>query len=630
MTFYNPIEILELKGVPSDQIDQTTIRKAKKRLLAEIELSENGSLSFNGENLNRSDAERVINELEDHDKFEFYHYIANNIPLNRFLTAGELNLFRNFRQESIYKLPRFIDFISPYFAERYGLALYTTFLNEDEAEFKSLITIQPLINSSHKEIAFGRLSNLIKEKVKEVDDLTNYIKNEESHYDENSVSEVFDWVQEQLKVDLINLLPAYFQSLRNQCAFSIRNLSVNVFNTFSDSALGLDIIGYALEFEIDGITKQRISDDYDKIEEINNDRIEEETNSPILQKYASILTGIKTKLDEIESISIVPHAISTWVSYNVKVNEINSLDDNFLVIKNEIALGLKALSIAVWNKFNDINVSLNLINLAYSINSDIETRNNILETRNQASEIKKKVDMVVAARQIPPKSPIAAKQPVKSESSTSNGCLSLFLIAFFVGIIVIAVNFEDFFGSSSKSQSSQSNTTNSSSSVKPTITEYSVPPAKVSAYKGNQLDNGASPFNSCFGQGVYSGEAWLQFENSNQSDAVVCLVNVHTSRTIRNEYIRAGSSFKMTKIPSGLYSLKVYYGNDWNPAKKNFCGTLGGFDTDEHFSKSDNPGDLIEIEHKEYSYTTGSITLYSVPGGNMTSEKASAADFFNN
>jgi len=148
-------------------------------------------------------------------------------------------------------------------------------------------------------------------------------------------------------------------------------------------------------------------------------------------------------------------------------------------------------------------------------------------------------------------------------------------------------------------------------------------------YINNKLRNGTSPLDECFGKGIYQGKAYIKFLNSNKTDAIVCLVNRYSNKVIRNEYIRAGSDFEMSKIPSGDYFIKVYYGNGWNPNKTNFCGIKGAFTKDIHFSKSDNLSDVISVENSEYSYTTGSITLYSVPNGNMSSQNIDETEFFN-
>ena len=125
----------------------------------------------------------------------------------------------------------------------------------------------------------------------------------------------------------------------------------------------------------------------------------------------------------------------------------------------------------------------------------------------------------------------------------------------------------------------------------------------LSKYSQNQLSNGASPFNECFGSGKTGGNAYIVFDNGNKTDVVVCLTDYYSGTTIRNEYIRAGEKYKVKNIPSGTYTIKGYYGNSWNPTKQNFCGTQGGFEQNEHFSKSDRIGDLIKIENTSRSYT---------------------------
>jgi hypothetical protein len=144
---------------------------------------------------------------------------------------------------------------------------------------------------------------------------------------------------------------------------------------------------------------------------------------------------------------------------------------------------------------------------------------------------------------------------------------------------------------------------------------------------GNQLPNGASPFEHYFGKGKYGGEAWILFKNGNETDAVVCLVDIYSQETIRNEYIRSGQEYKMSKVPDGTYYLKVYYGNDWNPDKQTLYGK-GAFNYDEHYSKSDKMDDYIEIKNTATGYSTYTITLYSVIDGNMSSVPINEAEFF--
>jgi hypothetical protein len=104
---------------------------------------------------------------------------------------------------------------------------------------------------------------------------------------------------------------------------------------------------------------------------------------------------------------------------------------------------------------------------------------------------------------------------------------------------------------------------------------------------------------------------------------------VNSDRTIRNEYIQAGSTFKMTNIPNGTYYIKAFYGKDWNPNKTMNNGQIkGGFDTDFHFSKSDGYSDRLTLSDNGYQYSTYSVTLYSVLNGNMSQKDINETEFF--
>jgi hypothetical protein len=148
-----------------------------------------------------------------------------------------------------------------------------------------------------------------------------------------------------------------------------------------------------------------------------------------------------------------------------------------------------------------------------------------------------------------------------------------------------------------------------------------------SEYKGNQLKDGASPLDGCFGKGVYSGNAKLTIKNGGSSDAIICLYSTAYGRTIRNEYVRKNSSFTMSNIAQGSYKIRVFYGNDWNPSLINSCGTKGNFESDVQFSEFDGT-EYFEDSHR--GYTNATITLYAVPGGNASSSAIDQSTFFNN
>jgi len=152
----------------------------------------------------------------------------------------------------------------------------------------------------------------------------------------------------------------------------------------------------------------------------------------------------------------------------------------------------------------------------------------------------------------------------------------------------------------------------------------------------NSLQDGSSPYNSFFGYGVYDNNSYneIEFKNTQSSDVIVCLVNVSTGKTLRNEYINKGNTFNMTKLPNGTYMVKVFYGNDWNPNKMMAGGNIyGGFNLDESFSVSDQQDDLLILNQYETSdainYSVIEVTLYQVYNGNMEQRSIDEDEFFN-
>jgi len=155
MNFINPIEILQLQDATYiGNIDSGIIKRKKRKLFAEIELSNDGLYNYNGTKIQKSDCERVINELDNEELKEFYYYLSTNLTLNNFLTYGDESLFASFRQESIYKVPEFIDFINPFFADRFDKILLRAFKVNDNNLLASVLRTQILVNQANINIAF--------------------------------------------------------------------------------------------------------------------------------------------------------------------------------------------------------------------------------------------------------------------------------------------------------------------------------------------------------------------------------------------------------------------------------------------------------------------------------------------
>ena len=636
MQYINPIEILGLSSVvDTTSIDNEIVKKAKRKLFADIDLSDNGLFEYYGLQLTKGDCEKVIDDLTNNDLKEFYLYLVSNKKLNNFLVNGNDAVFINFKQDSIFKLPEFVKFISPYFAPKFDKALLNAFENEDVEQTKSILKTSFLISQNDINLAYKSVSNNIQNRIDEIAEIKRDIKNEESVYDEDDIDEVVDLVVENFPSDILNCLPNYFQSQILKIANEINYLNVVIWDNFDNTQVCNDLLEHVLTLNIGGLDKPTFQKNYEIVRKKNQERVEQEKNAPILRKYAGYLIQTKTKLKEIEDKTITPTSLLSWVNSSISISDVNNLPSVFDEIKNQVALSLRAMSVEIWNSFSNIDVSIDLINKANNITGlKSETRDNLQDAKKQLTELKTKIDLANLVRQrasTPTQTrPISRPATTTKSKDDNSGCLWLVGIAVVIGLIVWAnsnKSSSNDYPTATESYTVPATTSDNSysndNSTQSTTNEYT-PPAE-SQYKGNQLKDGASPLTGCFGKGIYSGNATLTIKNGGNSDAIICLYSISDDRTIRNEYVQKNSSFTMSNIAQGEYKIRVFYGNDWNPELENSCGTKGNFETDVNFSEFDG---TEYFEDSDRGFTNATITLYTVAGGNASSSAIDQSQFF--
>lgn len=138
-------------------------------------------------------------------------------------------------------------------------------------------------------------------------------------------------------------------------------------------------------------------------------------------------------------------------------------------------------------------------------------------------------------------------------------------------------------------------------------------------YIDNSLYNGAQPYSTWYGYNKLCnsyGCSAITVRTPN-SDVLVMIKNGN-EQVVRHAYIAANSSYTF-ELPDGNYETFFYYGRGWNPNKKMGNGVLGGFITDEVFSKSG----YEYLSNQELSYT-----LQLVQNGNFRTKGSSQNEMF--
>lgn len=389
--FINPVEILGLSNATSAAgIDSETIKKAKRRLFADIDLSDNGVYDYYGMQITKGSCEKSIDELSNNDYKEFYLYLASNKPLNEFLVNGKDAFFKNIKQDSIFKLPEFVKFISPYFAPKFDKALLTAFVNENVEQTKAILNSSSLISQSEVNIAFKSVSHNIQNKIADIDEITKDIKNEESAYDEDNIGDVVQIVKEHFPTKTLNCLPKYFQSQILKIANSINYLSNSIWDAFDTTQVPHDLTEYLLTLNIGGLDRPTFENNFRIIKKKNDERIEQVKNAPLLKKWAAVLLQIRDIIKDVENKTTKSNEAYQKVKHLFVLSELNSLPSCADEIRTQIGYSIRSLSISIWNKQNDIKSSLNTINLAAQINVDNEAELKFKQDQTELQALEKK------------------------------------------------------------------------------------------------------------------------------------------------------------------------------------------------------------------------------------------------
>lgn len=359
--FINPVDILNLAATDLTSIDDTVIKRAKKATLAEIDLSDDGFFHYQGRQLTRSDCERVIDELEDRDKLEFYHFIANYPALNKFLINGDESFFTGFRHESIYKLPAFVKFISPYFAAAYDSALWKAW-QQYTRPMNHIIAVDPIVVSEDVDNAYRSLRNDLNRKIEDIRELYTKVEDLEQEVNLKAIAAQADI---SLDRDRLNTLPAYFQDLRNAMVLATRKLAIQINNIRGDAAIGKQLIATLQGVQADGVAKEKLVKDVEMFLKVEQQQAD--ANDPVRIRYNELIASLTAIYKAAANPQSSVSGVRKWVDEHISIEEITALDTKYHNIKFKIAVKLGGLGATIYKHHRDGYAALSYVEMAEQI-----------------------------------------------------------------------------------------------------------------------------------------------------------------------------------------------------------------------------------------------------------------------
>jgi hypothetical protein len=226
MKYINPLSLLSELSDDSDVLtDRRQLSLQKKKLLAEIELSERNTLVASGVELNKNDVLNLFDKLADTNALQFHQAIAADTTLLHFLTEGFFNGDELFNDNKLYHDALFIDFISPYYEEVFTNAVLKAFYDVDTWTMQTLWANPMLMDGDHREKSYRRLNRYLYEQKNKL------LLLKQQSVDERKASRFeFERYFNGDLVAMLNKLPTEFHEFVDDYALDLINTGVELQN----------------------------------------------------------------------------------------------------------------------------------------------------------------------------------------------------------------------------------------------------------------------------------------------------------------------------------------------------------------------------------------------------------------
>lgn len=623
MHYINPYDLLEITAENLSDVDGATINKAKKKLLAELELSDTNTIFHTGAELNKGDCLRAIDDLDNRDKKEFHFFIYQHKHLKEFLTNGKLNFFGNYQAESIYKLPEFLDFISQFFAEQYDKMLLENYKQLNRVGVVKILSVKPITNEAFYERCYKSTYAFVKGIDTEINTITKDISNNKSPYIANKFNGLDEIINEKVNIAMLNLLPIYFQSLRNQLALSIRNLARDLNNEpHFIYKPAFKIIEIANNISTDALTKQTITKGYYTIkknyedglpkqttpkpqpittvsepeieEEVEEDKIQEkETDNKSNTYYRLLVVSMcgllgwalfsSTVLKVILVLGTLMFLIPVW-NYLKKPEEFTK--NKPLEIFIFLLTGGVCIGGFFYPPLGIFYASYYLLSWGHSFYYDIFQNKKYRSDRSFGYFI---VAVLLTLTMMSYEKSQSERTTVVSPSES------------------IATPTDNSTNSSNNSSPSTDNSNSISSSNNNNTYTPPDPPKPVYNFPdiANGNITGCSNIHSRYNKNLSNK---LIISCGSNADVAVKMIDYATEKSIRYVYIHKNSTYTIWNIPEGKYYLKIAYGDDWG-VKEGESNCEGRFTKNTLYKKGDETLDYNLVYDNDGGYQIPSFSL---------------------
>lgn len=225
----------------SQEIDKNALNRAKEMLLAELDVSPNGTILRGGVGMTKNNVIQLFDSFNDAANLEFHRGIANNRGLLAFLEKQQLDNKNEFIDDLAFASAQFKSFISPYLTHSCVEYLLNCLKNAKSANIQMFpLSLIKQLSANELENVWQAVEQYLKLQRAQADNLTERIR----HQDKVKIGDTMPFRSPQF-VACLNWLPDRFNDLRTGYIASLFYLAEACWNIRAHK-VGVDILQYAV------------------------------------------------------------------------------------------------------------------------------------------------------------------------------------------------------------------------------------------------------------------------------------------------------------------------------------------------------------------------------------------------
>ena len=235
MKYRNPLALLEkMNGAAIDATDPAAVSLLRKKILAELELTDDKVLVIDGEGFSKNDLLLFFDSLKNKTELHFHEEIKSDPGLSEFLATGMLAGL--FADNALYKDNSFLSFIAPFYEPLFTTAVLTSLQQQQVLTLQYLFLNPVLLDGERMKRCYDKIFRLLKEQRTKVERTRTVLAK-----DHRDLSQEVDQYIGHTQVQLLNALPDAFHMQRSDYGIAVINLALEL-NVHGDRKKALEIL----------------------------------------------------------------------------------------------------------------------------------------------------------------------------------------------------------------------------------------------------------------------------------------------------------------------------------------------------------------------------------------------------